>query len=118
MGHGPQFMLTVVEPRDDQRRDLLPGSRVMDRSYGIEHRLETSAAYTSVEVIGKRLQVDIVGIDQRQRFIQKFTGVEAIGHEHRAQASLSCLYGYIQGILRPHCGLIVCTGCLLYTSPS
>src|SRR5450756_224893 len=99
-------MLRVVEPRDDQRRDLLPGPCLMDRTYGIEDRLETSAAHTSVEVIGKRLQVDIVGIDQGQRFIQKLTGIESIGHEHRAQASLFCLYSDVQGILRPHCRLI------------
>src|SRR5664279_6133107 len=82
MRHGPQFMLRVVESGDDQRRDLLPGSCVMDHSYGIEDRLEASAAYASVEVVGERLQIDIVGIDQGERFIQKLTRVESVSYTH------------------------------------
>jgi len=65
------FLLAVVEPRNQQGRDFHPYPRRFHAHEGIENRLESGTALLSVKIISKGFQVHIgpieIGRDGRQR---------------------------------------------------
>ena len=66
-GQPPQFILRIVEARDQQSHDLQPQTHACSRRMRVEDRLEPAAQFAVMAVV-KALQINFVQIDPGPRY--------------------------------------------------
>lgn len=67
--HLSDHLLIIIEGRDDEVCQLYMYARLMEDLYGVEDRLQMSAAILLVKLIGEIFQIDIGGIGDRRHLL-------------------------------------------------
>ena len=80
----PQFVLGVVEARDEQRHDLQPDPHLVQAADGRQDRFDAAAQLPVVPVV-EALEIDFVEVDPGPDVVEHALGAIAVGDERGQQ---------------------------------
>jgi hypothetical protein len=105
------FLRRIVFSRNEQRRDLDPGLRlVLHVAERVEHGIERAGAKLAVEILSESLEVDIGGIHGGKEFRPRRLADIAGCHRHGLHASLAAGDGDINRIFKEDHRVVVSEG--------